>query len=102
MFCVIYELIIKPDKEYMFRQSWQHVSSLIIQECGSLGARLHLSDTGEWIAYAQWSDENSWKKGHLVVQQLAEKDHMKEYLVGFKTLFKLTVVEDLLVQNVHD
>ncbi len=99
MFCVIYELKIKPGKEQMFRESWHHVSTAIIDSCESLGARLHKSDTGSWIAYAQWPDEHTWQKGHLVVDKLAEQDHMEEYLDGFEILHKLILIEDLLVRT---
>jgi quinol monooxygenase YgiN len=97
LFCVIYELKVKPEMEQKFRDAWRKVTLDVMNECGSLGARLHKSDDGSWIAYAQWPDRESWQHGHKVIEEQTIALHADDYLLEIPTALRsLTVVEDLL------
>ncbi len=97
MFCVVYEFKVKPDGEKKFTEAWHTVTQDVIGQYGSLGARLHKSDQGDWIAYAQWPDRESWKVGHAVIDAEARQLHVDDCLAEIPTiLLKLTVIDDLL------
>ncbi|WP_146165928.1 antibiotic biosynthesis monooxygenase [Stenotrophobium rhamnosiphilum] len=60
-FAVIYQWLIKPGKETQFRKAWEGLTLLQMNNRGSRGSRLHKSEQGTWIAYAQWVDKKSWE-----------------------------------------
>ena len=60
MFCAIYRWRLEPGREDVFREAWARLTRAIRDERGGLGSRLHRSDDGLWIAYAQWPDRATW------------------------------------------
>lgn len=97
MLAIVYEMKVSPDKERIFRDAWHVVTKEMVDNHGSLGARLHLSESGTWIAYAQWPDQESWQKGHKLIDQRIKQLHLDEYFLEVPTiLLRLTVVDDLL------
>ncbi len=97
MYCVLYEFKIKPGGETQFTESWHTVTKDVIEQSGSLGARLHKSDEGDWIAYAQWPDCESWKLGHALIDAESQRLHVDDCLAAIPTiLLKLNVIDDLL------
>lgn len=55
MFIVLYEFEIHEGQEAAFEKSWGVVTDAIYRKQGSLGSRLHRSQSpGHYIAYAQW------------------------------------------------
>ena len=52
MLAVILEFDVIEGMEEEFRTSWIETTELIYQNFGSLGSRLHKSDSGKFIAYA--------------------------------------------------
>jgi hypothetical protein len=69
----------------------------MITRCGSLGARLHRSDEGTFIAYAQWPDRESWKAGHLVIDEETHRLHLEKCLDGNPVILReLVLLDDLL------
>lgn len=98
MFCVVYELRIKPGFEKEFLQAWHDVTQAVIAKNHSLGARLHLADTGVYIAYAQWPDRATWEQGHHAIEQEAMRLHLERYLdEAPDAILKLDVIDDLLI-----
>lgn len=97
MLAIVYEMKVSADKERIFRDAWHTVTAEMVANHGSLGARLHLSETGTWIAYAQWPDHESWMNGHKLIDERIRQLHLDEYFLEVPTvLLKLTVVDDLL------
>lgn len=97
MFCVVYEMKIKPEKDEDFRQSWHQHTEALVEQCGSLGARLHRSDDGSYIAYAQWPDRETWMKGHEFIEHQVKALKIDEWMLEEPViLLKLTVVDSLL------
>ena len=62
MFIAIYSFKVKEGFEMEFKGSWRGLTQLIYQHEGSLGSRLHMSNDGEYIAYAQWPDQSTFEK----------------------------------------
>jgi hypothetical protein len=60
-FAVIYQWLVKPGKEPQFRKAWEALTQLQIINRGLRGSRLHKSEQGTWIAFAQWPDKKSWE-----------------------------------------
>jgi hypothetical protein len=50
----LYRWKIKPGKEKQFENNWAVVTKAILDECGSYGSRLNLSENAEFDGNAQW------------------------------------------------
>lgn len=98
MFCVIYEFKVRKGQEGRFCQVWQAVTSELTCKYGSLGARLHRSEEGGLVAYAQWVDKGSWETGHKVVELEASKLKVEECLLEDPLVLRhLHLLDDLTV-----
>lgn len=62
MFTVIYQWKVKTGSEEKFKQAWSEVTDEIKNHHGGLGSRLHQRKDGDFVAYAQWPDEETWAK----------------------------------------
>ena len=60
-FCVIYTFKVRPGMEDSFMEGWSRVTEAIRETRGGMGSRLHKSDNGWWVAYAQWPDRQTWE-----------------------------------------
>lgn len=96
MLCLIYRFHIRPGLSDRFREEWSWLTSKLIEENGSLGARLHRVDDTTLIAYAQWPDLDSWRKGESAIAELLSHARFGDYLVGHELLYEMTLMEDLL------
>ena len=61
-FIVIYRFRVRPGREGSFRTGWSRLTEAIRRHRGGLGSRLHRSDDGLWVAYAQWPDRKTWER----------------------------------------
>jgi quinol monooxygenase YgiN len=69
---VIYRWSLHPGKEEQFRQAWERATELYIRSHGALGSRLHQSEDGTWVAYAQWPSRAAWEQAHALGSPDAE------------------------------
>jgi len=60
MFIALYHWKVKEGHEKNFLEGWHRRTEEIYQRCGSLGSRLHKSEDGTWVAYAQWPDRKTY------------------------------------------
>jgi quinol monooxygenase YgiN len=104
MIAVILEFEPIAEKEAEFVLAWRQCTQVIYENFGSLGSRLHKSQDGRFIAYAQWPNEDAYNKSsdwpeHLIFA----RDRMRALLKGGKPklLHKLTVEADLLKTHPH-
>lgn len=104
MLSVILEFDVIEGKETDFVNAWTECTKVIYENFGSLGSRLHKSEHGSYIAYAQWPshkvyEESSEWPEHLV----CVRDRMREMLkIGKpKLLYKLVTEVDLLKNEAH-
>jgi len=67
-FCVIYTFKVRPGKEESFIEGWSSLTEAIRETRGGMGSRLHKSDNGWWVAYAQWPDRQTWESSQTVYE----------------------------------
>ena len=101
MFAVVYSFKTKKNKEQEFIESWKEMTTLIYENEGSLGSRLHKKNDGHYIAYAQWPNKEIWK---LSGSNLPEKANeirlrMRSSCESIETLYELEMIEDLIEKN---
>jgi quinol monooxygenase YgiN len=60
-FAVLYQWRVKPGKLRQFCDAWAALIEALRRQRGALGGRLHRTDQGTWIAYAQWPSRQSWE-----------------------------------------
>ncbi len=98
MFIVVLEFNVKPGLENKFLKYWQLTTDIIYKNFGSLGSRLHISDTNTYIAYAQWPSldvyetEQDWSEVDIDI-----RNKMRETLIDgqVKIINKFAVMSDL-------
>lgn len=61
MFCVIYRWRVEAGHEAEFIDAWSRLTRAIRDGRGGLGSRLHRTEDGLWLAYAQWPDRAAWE-----------------------------------------
>lgn len=64
MIAVLLEFYVIAGMESQFRKAWVETTDIIYENFGSLGSRLHKSDNGKFIAYAQWPDLSVYENDH--------------------------------------
>lgn len=105
MFIAIYEFKIKPGKEEQFRASWLKTTQGIYKEFGSIGSRLHATETSNvFIGYAQWPSKAQWAKdkGDLSPEYYQARQTMHDCIESSSTLHELEVTDDYLQANVFN
>lgn len=96
MFCAVYQWKVKSGKEDEFRDTWRIITEAIFNQHGSYGSRLHESDQGTWIAYAQWPDRAHWEHVEETLGVDLVRARQSECLLEkVEVLFTLTVTDDL-------
>jgi len=69
----------------------------IRNEMGGLGSRLHRSDDGSWIAYAQWPSRATWEAAQTTQPSpSAARDLMAAATESHEVLHRMAVVADVL------
>lgn len=101
MFAVIYRWQVVPGLEAQFEAGWRRGTERIAAEFGGWGSRLHKAADGAFVAYAQWPDEETWKKAMETRMRHSDDEARQQYLDAivpgtFETLAKGDVVADLL------
>jgi hypothetical protein len=99
MLAVVLEFDVIAGKEQDFVTAWSECTQVIYNNFGSLGSRLHASETGTYIAYAQWPDPETYEKSAEWPEDLLPvRDRMRATLKAGKPklLYKLTTEVDLL------
>lgn len=102
MLAVILEFDVIEGKETQFRHAWTETTEIIYRNFVSLGSRLHQSDNGKFIAYAQWPDADTYEADHHWPEDSVHvREKMRACLKnGMPTvLHKLTLDTDLLKQK---
>jgi hypothetical protein len=59
MFAVIFRTFIKPGRESKFREAWNVTARYYIERRGEIGASLHRTSDGMWVAYSVWPDKKT-------------------------------------------
>ena len=103
MFIVIYSFTTKPGQAKSFESAWEELTRLIYMHEGSLGSRLHKKSEGQYIAYAQWPDRETWDSSRMKLPDSAAevRKRMKDSCSSIETLHELEVVNDLIQDDTH-
>ncbi|PUA30564.1 MAG: hypothetical protein B0W54_08795 [Cellvibrio sp. 79] len=104
MLAVVLEFDVIEGKDKEFVAAWTECTKTIYENFGSLGSRLHTSETGAYIAYAQWPSIEAYEKsGDWPEHLINARDKMRETLKTGKPklLYKLTTEIDLLKNQQH-
>lgn len=101
MFAVIYRWRVIPGLEAQFERGWEAGTRAIAAEFGGWGSRLHRTEDGLYIAYAQWPDKAAWERAMETRMHHSDDEARREYREaiaegGFETLAAGEVVSDLL------
>lgn len=97
MLIVIYRWRLKEGHEAIFRQGWCEMTESIYRSRGSLGSRLHKAEDGTWVAYAQWHDEETWRRAREAgTANEAAARKMREGSAQLISEERLHVLDDLL------
>lgn len=97
MFIALYEFKIKPGHDQKFQDAWHLGTEGIYQSRGSFGSRLHKSEDGTYIAYAQWPSAAQYdNKAKLPQDVIAILDQMRACCEEVKLLHRMLVIDDLL------
>ena len=98
MFFVVYSFHVIKGKETSFEIYWKELTEIIAIHTKSNGSRLHKSKGNEYIAYASWPDQKTWKNGasKLPESSLVISKKMKDCCTDIQTVYELDMVHDLL------
>lgn len=105
MLVVLYEMAANPGEEAAFEQAWAEVTRAIHRVRGSLGSRLHRTETpGTYIAYARWPSAASFEADPPVdaytEAESAAFARMRAASRNIRVLHKMSVCEDLWMDAV--
>ena len=101
MFAVIYRWRVIPGLETQFEQGWARGTQRIAAEFGGWGSRLHRAADNVYVAYAQWPDEETWRKATEARMYHSDEEARQMYREAivpgtFETLYAMPVVADEL------
>lgn len=101
MFIIIYRFEVVQELAKEFEQEWEELTLAFLNYADGLGSRLHKDAHGNYIAYAQWPDEKSWKEAGAKLPESAQKliTQMRSRCSKFEILHTLYAVKDLLKAN---
>lgn len=100
-FAVIYQWRVKAGREAEFLDAWQRLTQLLREQRGARGSRLHRTDNGTVVAYAQWPSRESWERScalHELDEQLSRQmlDAVEE---TWSPMFLTTLADELLGEH---
>ena len=84
--------------EDSFMEGWSRLTEAIRETRGGMGSRLHRSDNGWWVAYAQWPDRQTWEKSQTAQESpdIKASTLMTEAIEDQKPPILLEPIIDLL------
>lgn len=101
----MFEFVVKEGYKDQFLSTWAKTTQGIYLFKGSLGSRLHIDKNGAFIAYAQWPDEDTYRKAsNIDMSPEYEKQrnlmHDSLNLKATKVLYEMEVEVDYLHRKV--
>lgn len=97
-FAVVYQWRVKPGMEAQFREAWEALTATLLSQRGARGSRLHRTDNGNLVAYAQWPDRQTWERScalHELDETLSRR--MLDAVEETYSPMLLTTVSDRLI-----
>lgn len=101
MFVAVYWWRVHPGKEEQFRSAWRRGTEHIGRIYGGLGSRLHREADGRFVAYAQWSDEQTWRRAFDAKMAYNDPETRQAFVDAIMDaaptpILTMTVTDDLL------
>src|SRR5690606_27948649 len=62
--------------EHQFHETWERLTRVLQEQRGARGSRLHRTDNGTLVAYAQWPDRETWERScamHELDEELSRR-----------------------------
>jgi heme-degrading monooxygenase HmoA len=97
MFVVVYRFRVREGSEELFQQAWEKRTHEIAERNGGLGSRLHRTEDGAFIAYAQWPSREVWQEAGKDTADTDARRAVADTLVGAEVVFEMDVIQDLLL-----
>lgn len=103
MLSVILEFDVLEGKKEEFIEAWTKGTEVIYENFGSLGSRLHESEHGSYIAYAQWPSAEFMTSQENGQCTWSSRERIRSLLKTGKPklLYKLTTEVDLLKSETY-
>lgn len=96
MFITVDRMRVRPDRRQSFMLCWRTVGEAMQEHSGSLGSRLHVSETGDYVDYTQWPDRRTYDSGTLPDDYAAVIERMREACDEWERVFEMEVADDHL------
>ena len=90
MFIVLYRWRVKAEMAEQFVENWTAITRHYLENCGSLGSRLHIDSGGVYHGYAQWPNSLARDKAKLDVRLELARLRMKD---AVEETFPETILE---------
>ena len=89
--------------EESFIEGWSRLTEAIRETRGGMGSRLHKSDDGWWVAYAQWPDRQTWESSQTAYESpdIEASNLMTEAIEDREPPILLEPIIDLLETEVN-
>ena len=100
-FAVVYQWRVKQGMHEQFFAAWEELTEQMMRKRGARGSRLHRTDQGTLVAYAQWPDQATWEKScalHNMDEELSRRilDAVEE---TWSPMFLTTLSDQLLPES---
>jgi hypothetical protein len=102
-FAVVYQWRLKAGMDGQFMQAWDRLTAMLRDERGARGSRLHRTDNGTLVAYAQWPSRSEWERScalHKLDEELSRQ--MLDAVEETWPPMLLTTVADRLLDEQQD
>ena len=99
-FAVVYQWRLKAGFEPQFHAAWEKLTALLKEKRGARGSRLHRTDNGTLVAYAQWPNRAQWELScalHKLDEELSQQ--MLDAVEETYSPMLLTTVSDHLLSE---
>ena len=98
MYVVIYKFEVIQGQEPQFKEAWAKLTKAFMEHASSLGSRLHTDKNGDFIAYAQWPDEETFvqSKSRLPKYAMELGPQMEALCISISISHRLDVTMDFL------
>ncbi|MDD3762152.1 MAG: antibiotic biosynthesis monooxygenase [Nevskiales bacterium] len=68
-FAVVYQWRVRAGLDRQFREAWEALTRVLIEQRGACGSRLHRADAGTYVAYALWPSRAVWEQSCTLHEQ---------------------------------
>lgn len=97
MFAVLYRWRVDPSKESQFVENWSVITRHFVDNCHSMGSRLHRGSDGIYYGYAQWPSQEILDNAFSDFQTELARLQMREAVTESFPEIRFQIVEDHLV-----